>query len=103
MSPFNIRSRFFKAPKHQRFTFMPRYYDPDKEELEQRIRMSEREMTADKTAEELRQMKIRSSFRRAREKSLNLDPTREIKKSRFRFLLILVALISLAAWLIFSE
>lgn len=99
---FNIRTSFFKPAKHNRFSFNPRYYDPDKEELEKRIRLAEREMTIDKTEEELRKMKIKSSFKRAREKSLSLDAKQEIKKSRIRFFLILIILLGTAAWLIFS-
>jgi hypothetical protein len=28
--------RFFKQPKHQRFDYIPRFYDPDKEDLERK-------------------------------------------------------------------
>jgi len=28
---------FFKTPKHQRYNYIPRYYDPKKEELEKRM------------------------------------------------------------------
>lgn len=30
--------KFFKVPKHQRYDYKPRYYDPKKEELEQRLK-----------------------------------------------------------------
>ena len=33
--PF-LKSRFFKLPEHRRFDFPARYYDADKERLEQR-------------------------------------------------------------------
>lgn len=29
--------KFFKVPKHQRFTYKPRYWDPKKEELDERL------------------------------------------------------------------
>lgn len=29
--------RIFKAPKHQQYDFKPRYYDPEKEELKERL------------------------------------------------------------------
>jgi len=29
---------FFKVPKHQRFTYKPRHWDPKKEELDQRLK-----------------------------------------------------------------
>jgi hypothetical protein len=35
---------FFKINKNKRFNFIPRYYDPRKEDLEERIRSVEREM-----------------------------------------------------------
>ena len=29
--------RFFKTPKHQRYEYKPRYWDPQKEELQERL------------------------------------------------------------------
>lgn len=29
---------FFKVPKHQRYNYIPRYWDPQKEEMEARLR-----------------------------------------------------------------
>ncbi len=34
-------SRFFKTPKPKPFEYVPRFYDPAKEELEERIRRAE--------------------------------------------------------------
>ncbi|MBN1182980.1 MAG: hypothetical protein JXB49_11875 [Bacteroidales bacterium] len=34
---------FFKQNKHKQFNYIPRYYDPQKEELEERIRQIEAE------------------------------------------------------------
>lgn len=31
------RLNFFKTPKHQRYNYIPRFYDPKKEDLEQRM------------------------------------------------------------------
>jgi hypothetical protein len=33
--------RMFKIPSHRKFQYDPRYYDPDKEDLERRITMAE--------------------------------------------------------------
>lgn len=33
---------FFKVTKHQRFGYIPRYWDPDKEELQKRVRIAEK-------------------------------------------------------------
>jgi hypothetical protein len=30
--------RFFNVPKHQRFTYKPRYWDPDQEQLDERMK-----------------------------------------------------------------
>ena len=30
--------RFFKVPKHQRYDYKPRFYDPKKEELQKRLK-----------------------------------------------------------------
>ncbi|MEM1219991.1 MAG: hypothetical protein AAGH79_13815 [Bacteroidota bacterium] len=34
--------RFFRPPKHQRYEYKPRFYDPAKEDLQERLRMVER-------------------------------------------------------------
>ncbi len=35
---------FFKVPQHRRFNFVPRYYDADREEFEQRVAQAKREV-----------------------------------------------------------
>lgn len=32
---------FFKLPKHQSFDYVPRYYNPDKEDLQRRLKQAE--------------------------------------------------------------
>ena len=39
--------RFFKLPKHRTFSYKPRYYDPIKDEVEERKRLIEQEMKAE--------------------------------------------------------
>ncbi|MFT6849320.1 MAG: hypothetical protein ACJATA_000115 [Sphingobacteriales bacterium] len=34
----------FKTPKHRRFDFMPRYFDPQKEEMDNRVKQIKHEM-----------------------------------------------------------
>ena len=34
---------FFKTPRHQKFEYKPRYWDPEKEELNRRIEAAKRE------------------------------------------------------------
>lgn len=40
--------RFFKLPKHRTFNYKPRYYDPIKEEVEERKRIVEQELSDNK-------------------------------------------------------
>ncbi len=42
--------KFFKVPRHQRFGYIPRYWDPDKEELQERVRRAEQAGTGDTEA-----------------------------------------------------
>ena len=37
----SLRLRFFKVPKHSSFNFKPRYYDEEKEELQERLKRVE--------------------------------------------------------------
>ena len=41
---------FFKRPKHQRFEYNPRYYDPKKEDLEKRLRLARKAKDGDPDA-----------------------------------------------------
>ena len=40
--------KFFKTPRHKQFTYQPRYWDPEKEELEKRVAAAKQEMEAEK-------------------------------------------------------
>jgi hypothetical protein len=51
----------FKSPKHQRYNYIPRYYDQDKEELESRLRKTKKLDSDDPQAVKAR---ISGSFRR---------------------------------------
>lgn len=62
---------FFNTPEHKVFTFKPRYYDPEKEKIEQaraRMRMEENIDGTEASAAEKREYKpgeyIRGSFSR---------------------------------------
>lgn len=37
----SLRLRFFKLPKHSVYSYKPRYWDPDKEDLEERLQRVE--------------------------------------------------------------
>jgi len=41
-------SLFTKVPEHQRFNYVPRYYDPKKEEMQERVARIKREVELEK-------------------------------------------------------
>lgn len=91
--------RFIKLPQHRRFEFKPRFYDERKEELDQRIQRIKEEVELEKKLKESGEnytinyrSTIRDQFQRNRK-------TKKI--SNIRFLLILVALLGLAYYLIY--
>ncbi len=54
--------RFNKTPKHQKFKYIPRFYDPAKEELENRLKMHEKD-NPDLDQSELAKERIKSGLR----------------------------------------
>lgn len=82
---------FFKTYKPKEFNYIPRYYDPRKEELEERIRRIEREMGDDKVEAyrpTIRRGQMRNYFRR-RERKVQ-------KRSNLRLIIILLVLFFIA-------
>jgi hypothetical protein len=53
--------RFFRLPKHQQWDYKPRYWDPKKEELEERLKRIEEMKSGDAEAMKTR---ISGGFRR---------------------------------------
>lgn len=53
--------KFFKVPKHQRYRYIPRYWDPKKEELEERLKRVKDSKAGDIEATKAR---IAGGFRR---------------------------------------
>jgi hypothetical protein len=90
--------RFFKLPGHKQFHYTPRYYDPEKEELEERIRQIKQEMGVDVPADPNRSTIRRGSFRTARQKA----KVKAGRTSNIRLLVILAVLL-LIAYLIFFK
>lgn len=93
--------RFFKPPQHQQFEYKARYYDPEKEELRERVRRAQQ--GADYSAEDAKQ-RIVGSFRR---KTSGLNATKGYRsqqvRSSNRRLLIIVALLIAIGYLLFQE
>jgi len=86
---------FFQTRKPRRFHFLPRYYDPEKEALEQRIAMIEQELGLRKGeayVPRIRRGQMISHFKRKsrlRERSSNLT------------LILILGLLLLLAWYLF--
>jgi hypothetical protein len=54
--------RFFKLPKHRRYEYIPRYWDPDKEEREARLK--ELRLLGEEDEIEAMKSRISSGFKR---------------------------------------
>ena len=86
--------RFFKLPEHKRFTYKPLYYNPEKEEREERNRQIARELGLKQ--DEVYVTRIgRGSFKSHIKKKSSIRST-----SNIRLILIFIAL-SFIAYLIF--
>jgi hypothetical protein len=98
--PF-FRTRFVKVIEPNRFEFKPRYYDPVKDELEQRVAEIKRENGLDNSlsVEENRALQLRAKFQQ------KVDSSRSVHSSMsgsFRIVLIL-SLILLFSYLLFAN
>lgn len=85
---------FFRINEPKRFNFMPRYYDEQKEDLEQRIRQIEHEMGVDHGkayVPKIRKGQMGNYFRKKRKKLQ--------KQSNIRLFIIIIILF-LASWLL---
>lgn len=82
---------FFKTPRHQKFKYVPRYYDPQKERLEEIIKNAKGEGSTDT---DLVKSRISRSFKnRGSSQSYRSNSTR---RSNMLLLVILIALFTLA-------
>ena len=88
--------RFFKLPRPNQFNYSPRYWDPEKEEREERIRRIKQEMGVEVPTDPTRSTIRRGSFRQASQQT-KIKATRS---SNIRLLVILAALF-LIAYLLF--
>ena len=87
---------FFKINKNRRFNFIPRYYDPQKENLEKRIRSIEQEMgvkEGEAYRPSLRKGQMTNYFNRKRDKAQ--------KQSNIRLIIIFIVLFLISYFLFF--
>ena len=88
--------RFIKLPTYKRFEYSPRYWDPEKEEREERIRQIKQEMGIDIPSDPNRTTIKRGSFRQVHRNT----KIRASRSTNIRLVIILAVLLFLA-YLIF--
>ena len=84
--------RFIKITGHKQFNYSPRYWDPEKEEREERIRRIKQEMGINMPSDPNRTTIRRGSFRQAAQKT----KVKATRSSNIRLLIILAVLLLLA-------
>lgn len=95
---FKMRSSFLRIPNHQRFDYQPRYYDAEKEELEQRIK--ELNLINEQASKsEFHKEQLSRKFREARKQSLVVSQGNKMKY-RLRIILIISILSYICYYLI---
>lgn len=88
---------FGKRVKNQRFDYIPRYYDPAKDRLQERLKMA-----SDEATPELTKMRIKDGFKRKSRGNKELE--RSIKlKSNIRLMIIIAMLILITYYLLSSD
>ncbi len=58
---------FFHVPQHRKFNYKPVYYDPVKEEFEERIKAAQEKADAERNKEYVPGSTIRGSFKKSRD------------------------------------
>ncbi len=95
-----MRFNFIKLPKHRVFQFIPRYYDEEKEELEERIRNVKREhglLEEEDDVDKARQQRaayIKGQFQKARMKAAYSSPDAQNRRANIRLIIILCILLA---------
>jgi hypothetical protein len=85
--------KLFRTYKHKQFNYIPRFYNRQKEELEERIRRIQQEETGELSGEYKKSI-IRGSFRHA-----SAYRTKSNRSSALRTLLIIFILMALVFFL----
>ncbi len=96
--------KMFKIPEHSRFHYVPRYYDPEKEELERRIRLAEMEAgSREEAMKKVRSIKFEDRMRTARANDRFYARIQHQKTmSRVRFFIILNILLIITIFAIYK-
>jgi len=88
--------RFIKMPGHKQFSYSPRYWDPEKEARDERIRSIKQEMGIDVPYDPNRSTIRRGSFRQVRQ----TGKVKANRSSNIR-LVVILAILFVIAYLIF--
>ena len=89
---------FFHTPQPQRYKYVPRFYDPEKEELEARIKQAEPDGTNDFSPEAVR-ARMKAGFKRSH--TIDRKFKRKLRRrANRRVMLIGIGLALLAMYLI---
>lgn len=93
----SLRIRFFKLPKHSTYDYKPRYYDPQKEELEERLKRIEDLKGGDVDAAKAR---IAGGFKRGFSKDHNRFRRKQVAQSNYILLATMITLGILTIYLL---
>ncbi len=92
---------FFHTPQPQRYRYIPRFYDPEKEELEARIRHAQPD-ASDDTSPEAIKARMQAGFKRSH--TIDRKFKRKLRRrANRRVILIGIALALLAMYLIWAN
>jgi hypothetical protein len=87
-----FRLNLFRTPGHLRFQYVPQHYDPDKEDLEKRVKAAKQDKPKDL---ERSKSRIANSYKSRYQKHRNIS-RRANRQSNIRILVILALLIGIA-------
>ena len=88
---------FFRTPRHQHFEYKPRYWDPDKEKLDARLKKRNKNLSE----KEARKIRMNSGFR-ARYSTEKINKSKAIRKSNLIRLAVFIGLM-LISIIVLSE
>jgi hypothetical protein len=86
-----FRLNLFRTPGHLRFQYVPQHYDPDKEDLQKRVKAAKNEKAVDTKQAKSR---IAQSYRNRYQKHRNIS-RKANRQSNIRLLVILMLLVGL--------
>lgn len=84
--------RFFKVPKHQKFEYRPRYWDPDKEKMDARLKRNKKTQLSEKEA---RKIRMTSGFR-ARYSTDKFNQSKAIRRSNLIRLAVFILIMAIS-------